>query len=398
MAQGAQRQYLFLITLVAITLLGPLTVHTFLPAMPAIQKDFAVSMALAQAGLSLAVATMACTTIVYGTLSDRLGRRPVLIAGLSLFACGVAVSAAAPTMTAFLVGRVLQAAGAGCGVVLARAMLRDAFGDAKLAKYFAYLTAAYVLGPMLGPVLGGFLMDAYGWRAMFLLALAVGLAILGLVVWRLPETHLKRTRFLGFRSLARDYGLLLRSSRFLGYTMHTAFSTGGFYALISAAAFLIGDVLGESASTFGLYFILLPLGFMVGNFVSGRLVGRVAGHRMVMIGASLAVVVVLGHASLLFSGPMTAMTLLAPGALMTFTQGLSIPNAQAGAIAGDPRLTGTASGLLVFLQMATAGVFSQIVGIWSDGTFVPMLALLFLGNFLALLAAAWGAYARPQSR
>jgi len=397
-AEGAKRQYLFLVTLVAITLLGPLTVHTFLPAMPAIQKDFAVSMALAQAGLSLAVATMACTTVVYGTLSDRLGRRPVLIAGLGLFVCGVAVSAAAPTMTVFLAGRVLQAAGAGCGVVLARAMLRDAYGDDKLAKYFAYLTAAYVLGPMLGPVLGGFLMDAYGWRAMFLLALGMGVAILALVVWRLPETHRKRTRFLGFRSLARDYAILLRSSRFLGYTMHTAFSTGGFYALISASAFLIGDVLGESASTFGLYFILLPLGFMLGNFVSGRLVGKVAGHRMVMIGASLAMLLVFCHGWLLFSGPMTAMTLLAPGAVMTFTQGLSIPNAQAGAISGDPRLTGTASGLLVFLQMATAGVFSQIVGVWSDGTFVPMLVLLFLGNFLALLAAAWGAYARPQSR
>lgn len=397
MAQGARRQYLFLSTLVAITLLGPLTVHTFLPAMPAIQKDFAVSMALAQAGLSLAVATMACATVVYGTLSDRLGRRPVLIAGLALFVAGVAVSAAAPTMSIFLAGRVLQAAGAGCGVVLARAMLRDAYGDAKLAKYFAYLTAAYVLGPMLGPVLGGILMDAFGWRAMFLLALAIGAAILGLVAMRLPETHTRRTRFLGFRSLVRDYGLLLRSTRFLGYTMHTAFSTAGFYALISASAFLIGDVLGESASTFGLYFTLLPLGFMLGNFVSGRLVGRVPLARMVMVGATLAVLVVLGHGWLLFSGPMTAATLLAPGAIMTFTQGLSIPNAQAGAIAVDPRLTGTASGFLVFLQMATAGVFSQIVGIWSDGTFVPMLVLLFLGNFLALLAAAWGAYAR-QSR
>jgi DHA1 family bicyclomycin/chloramphenicol resistance-like MFS transporter len=385
-----------LCALVAITLLGPLTVHTFLPAMPAIQKAFGVTMALAQAGLSLAVATMAFTTIFYGTMSDRLGRRPVLIVGLTLFTCGVAVSAAAPTMTVFLAGRVLQAAGAGCGVVLARAMLRDIYGDAKLAKYFAYLTAAYVLGPMLGPVLGGLLMDAFGWRAMFILALAMGIGILSLVVLRLPETHVARTHFLGFRSLARDYAHLLRSPRFAGFTMHTAFSTAGFYALISASSFLIGDVLGESASTFGFYFTLLPLGFMLGNFVSGRLGGRVGVGRMVMIGSVLALVVVSCHAWLLFAGPMTAATLLLPGGAMTFAQGLAIPNAQAGAISGDARLTGTASGLLVFLQMGTASAFSQIVGLWSDGTFVPMMVLLFLGNVLALIAAAIGAYAPRQ--
>jgi DHA1 family bicyclomycin/chloramphenicol resistance-like MFS transporter len=117
---------------------------------------------------------------------------------------------------------------------------------------------------------------------------------------------------------------------------------------------------------------------------------------MVMIGSVLALVVVSCHAWLLFAGPMTAATLLLPGGAMTFAQGLAIPNAQAGAISGDPRLTGTASGLLVFLQMGTASAFSQIVGLWSDGTFVPMMVLLFLGNVLALIAAAIGAYAPRQ--
>lgn len=384
---------LFWTTLVAITLLGPLTVHLFLPALPAVQRDLSVSTALAQAALSLAIATMAATTVVYGSLSDRFGRRPVLLGGLALFTVGMGISVAATDIVTLLIGRIVQAAGAGCGIVLARAMVRDVFGDANLAKYISYLTVPYVLGPMMAPILGGLLIDAHGWRAMFVVSLATGIGVLILAVFCLRETHRDRRGGQGFAGLVAGYAILVRSRRFTALTLQTAFSTGAFYALISSASYLVNDVLGEPAATFGLYFMALPVGYMLGNLISGRIGGRVGPERLVVVGSTIAFAVVCLHAWWLFDGPMSVASLLVPGALMTFGQGLSMPNAQAIAISGEPHLTGTASGLLVFLQMGIGAVFAQLVGIFADKTFMPMMALMLTGTFLALVVAILGARA-----
>ncbi|MBM3487683.1 MAG: multidrug effflux MFS transporter [Alphaproteobacteria bacterium] len=394
---AVKRRRLFWTTLVAITLLGPLTLHLFLPALPAVQRDLAVSTALAQAALSLAIATMAATTVVYGSLSDRFGRRPVLLGGLALFTVGMGISVVATDIVTLLIGRIVQAAGAGCGIVIARAMVRDVFGDANLAKYISYLTVPYVLGPMLAPILGGLLIDAHGWRAMFVVSLATGIGVLILAVFCLSETHLERRRGQGFAGLVAGYSILIRSRRFTALTLQTAFSTGAFYALISSASFLVNDVLGEPTATFGLYFMTLPIGYLLGNLISGRIGGRVGPERLVVIGSMIAFVVVCLHVWLLFDGPMSVASLIIPGALMTFGQGLSMPNAQAIAIASEPHLTGTASGLLVFVQMGIGAVFAQLVGIFADKTFLPMLTLMLIGTALALVVAIIGAGARrPQ--
>ena len=143
------------IALVAITLVGPLSIHLFLPALPHVRNAFATDEATAQLTFSLAMFVMAFATLAYGSLSDRLGRLPVLVAGLVLFTLGAIVAVLASRITVLIAGRVLQGAGAACGLVLARAVVRDVYGADKLGKMIAYLTTAYVIGPLTAPLSAG---------------------------------------------------------------------------------------------------------------------------------------------------------------------------------------------------------------------------------------------------
>jgi DHA1 family bicyclomycin/chloramphenicol resistance-like MFS transporter len=165
----------FAISLGSITLIGPLAIHLFLPAMPSVKASFGASDALVQLTFSVTLMTMAVVTPVYGTLSDRYGRRPILLSGLAFFLLGSIVSAVAPSVTVLIIGRLIQAMGAGCGLTLTRAIARDAYGPAVLVKAIAYLTMAYTLGPMIAPPLGGILIDSFGWRSAFWFALAAGM-------------------------------------------------------------------------------------------------------------------------------------------------------------------------------------------------------------------------------
>jgi len=186
-------RWYFFVALVSITFIGPLSIHLFIPAIPAVKAAFGVSTGTAQLTLSLAMLSMAFVTVAYGGLSDRFGRKRILLFGLSLFTVGVALCLLAHNIGMLIAGRVLQGAGAGCGVVLARAIARDVYGLDRAAQVIAYLTAAYVLGPMVAPPIGGTLTDLFGWRAMFVFATAVGILVIvaaaTIIPARAPRPH-----------------------------------------------------------------------------------------------------------------------------------------------------------------------------------------------------------------
>src|SRR5665213_294910 len=378
----------FAVSLGAITLIGPLSIHLFLPAMPDVKANFGASDALVQLTFSITLFTMAVVTPAYGTLSDRYGRRPVLLSGLAFFLVGSLVSAIAPSVTMLILGRLIQAMGAGCGLTLTRAIARDAYGPAVLVKAIAYLTMAYTLGPMIAPPFGGVLIDAFGWRSAFWFALITGIAITAAAYRVLYETRSPAERDRGQIGVMRHYTALLCDLRFLSFALQSGFMSFMFFAIAAASPFLMKDVWGRTATEYGLYFMCFPLGFCSGNLISSRLSGRIALETMVLAGSLVCFVVVAAQSALILAGHLSPALIFVPGGLMSFAQGLSLPNAQAGAMRVNPGLAGTAAGLGVFIQMLLSAISTELYGLLADGTPIPMIAISSLGAVLAVAAAA----------
>lgn len=378
----------FAAALGSLTLVGPLAIHLFLPVMPEVKASFAVSDALAELTISVTFFVMALATLVYGTLSDRYGRRPILLAGLAFFITGSLVSALAPSVLTLILGRLVQALGAGCGITLARAIARDAYGPDRLVNVIAYLTMAYTLGPMLAPPIGGLLDDLFGWRSVFWFAFLAGTSIAIAAFFILRET---RADTMGARrsgSVFREYAQLFADARFTGFVLQSGFCSGTFFAMVAASPFLMSEQLGRSATEYGLYFFLLPAGYFAGNVLSSRLSNRVSVETMVLAGSLLPPIAIAVQAGFILTGGLTPLLIFLPAVIVSTAQGVALPNAQAGAIRVVPELAGTASGIGVFLQVLCSAIFSEVYGLLADGTAVPMLLTASVGAVLTLLAGA----------
>ena len=388
----------FALALGMVAFIGPLAVHLFFPVIPAVKAAFGLSDALAQFTFSIAVFGMGVATLVYGTLADQLGRRPVLLSGLMLFLVGTVASAAAMNVPMLVLGRLVQAVGAGCGVTLVRTIARDAYGPEKLVQAIAYLTMFYAIGPMIAPAVGGILVDAFGWRSVFAFALVAGSAITATVYAVVYETR-PAAAASPAGSVLRGYGELLAQPRFTALVLQTGFATATFLIVGSAAATLMKELLGRPATEFGLYFVLLPLGFMSGTIVSSRLGNRARTEAMVLAGSLICLAAVAVQAALLLTLPPAPLMFFLPGAVVTMAQGIALPYAQAGAMATIPRLAGTAAGIGVFVQQVAGALFAQLYGIIADGTPRPMIIATGLSAVLGVAAgaAAYLAARRPAA-
>ena len=378
----------FTISLGLIALITPLAVHLFFPVIPAVKVALGLSDARAQLTFSIALFGMAFATLFYGSLSDRYGRRPVLLSGLALFLFGSVVSLMAETVNALVLGRLVQAIGAGCALTLVRAIARDAYRAEQLVKAIAYLTMFGTLGPMISPFIGGVLTDTLGWRSVFGFALLAGGAITLTAYLAMYETHPAAKRNRSGESVARSYAVLFRRLRFNAFVLQSGFNTGAFMVMASAAASLMTELLHRPATEFGAYFLLFPLGFFTGNFISTRIGNRFSTETMVFAGSLLALAAVSGQAAVLSWGLVTPLAFFLPGTFITMAQGIGMPYAQVGAMAEVPRFAGTAAGIGVFMQNFGAAVFSQLYGIFADGTPRPMIMIAVLCGTLTLIVGA----------
>ena len=374
--------------LASITATGPLAMQIFLPALPVVQSDFASTSGVVQLTLSLSMAAIATSTLAYGPASDRFGRRPVLLIGLGIFVLGSMLCAIAPTIEWLIFGRVVQAAGGAAGMVLARAVVRDLFGAEQAAAVIAQLTMIMVVAPMIAPAIGGALTDVVHWRSVFVFAGATVLIIMLWVLHALPETHDNVGRSENLGGILIGFGHLLRSRRFVGYVGHTASSSVVFFSFISGAPYLMVATLGRPATEYGLWFVLLSAGFMMGNYIAIRTTGRFPLLLLMGLGSSLALAAVLVTAVFVANDALSPMTLFLPVSVAMIGNGLAMPNAQAGALSVFPNRAGTASGFSGFAQMTVAALATQVVGVFQDGSALPMLACMTLGCIAALASVA----------
>jgi DHA1 family bicyclomycin/chloramphenicol resistance-like MFS transporter len=377
---------LFRLALALTALITPLAIHLFLPVIPAVKAELALSDAEAQFSFGITLFTMAFATLVYGSLSDRFGRRPVLLSGLVLFLIGSALSAFAQGLVTLALGRLVQAIGAGCGMALVRVIARDAFRADALVRAIAYLTMFYTLGPMVSPFLGGVLIDTLGWRSVFGFAFAAGLAITIAAYVAIPETHPPDEAAPAQSGMLPAFAALLRQPLFTAYVLQTGFNSGAFLTIASASATLMKELLQRPSTEFGLYFLLFPFGFFLGNLVSSRVGNRLSNETMVLAGSLMAITTISTQAALLLGGVVTPLAIFLPGFFLTMAQGIALPYTQVGAMAVIPALAGTAAGIGVFMQNFWGGLFAQIYGFLADGTPRPMVLTAAVSGVLCLLS------------
>jgi DHA1 family bicyclomycin/chloramphenicol resistance-like MFS transporter len=331
-----------IVTLILMAGLSALTMNIFLPSLPGMASYYGVPYGVMQQSVALYLLLSALLQILIGPISDRYGRRAVLIGALLLFLLATVGTLLAPTATWFLVFRMAQAVIA-AGMVLSRAVVRDMVADAQAASMIGYVTMGMSLVPMIGPVIGGVLDDLYGWQANFALLLILGLGTLALVWADLGETATLRR--VSLMDQIRTYPALLASRRFWGYTLSAAFASGCFFAYLGGAPYVGDKIFGLSSTHVGALFALTAIGYALGNFFAGRYSVRLGMNRMILIGCMVTSV---GLALLTL---LTALGLSGPTVFFGLTifmglgNGICLPNANAGMLSVRPDLAGTASGL-----------------------------------------------------
>ncbi len=359
--------------LAAVTAIGPFSLHAMWPALPALANSFAVPAAVAQLMLSLSLVAMAVSTLVWGPVSDRLGRRPVMIAGLVLAGFGSALAALAPEMWVAILGRLMQAGGAVAGLVLARAVAQDLYGKDRAAAVVGKITATMVVAPMVAPALSGMIVESVGWRGIFALVAA---AAFGMAVWvraKLPETAPRGRREHPLATVLA-FGEIGRLRAFWAHACFGACSLAGFMFFVGAAPYVMEEAYGTGPSVYG--FIVMPLAatYMLANMACGRMTSRYGGRRMIIFGGSCTVAAMATGLVVLSFGVVDPLALLVASAFFhTIGAGLSVPNSVAGAVGAAPGRAGAASGLLGFIQLLAAAVTTQIAGFLPHDVAAPIL-------------------------
>ncbi|KJS18443.1 MAG: multidrug MFS transporter [Hoeflea sp. BRH_c9] len=348
-----------IVTLVVISGLSALNMNLFLPSLPGIATYYRADYALVQLAVSGYLAFTALLQLVIGPLSDRYGRRPVMLAGLVVFLVATALAPFAPTVESFLVVRMIQASVV-TGMVLSRAIVRDIVGTDQAASMIGYVTMGMTLAPMVGPALGGILEDLFGWQSSFALLFVLGLGALLLTFADLGETNLNRSP-----SMLKQFGAypeLLRSRRFWGFTLTATFASGAFFSFLGGGPFVATAILGMKPTELGFYFVFIAVGYMSGNFLSGRFAQRMGITRMMVSGCIIASFGMMLSLLLFLGGIWHPLSFFGPIFFVGLGNGISLPSANAGIVSVRPHLAGSASGLGGAMMIGGGAALSALAG------------------------------------
>lgn len=373
-----------IVLLAAASALGPVAMQIMLPAIPIVRENFAVTTGTAQLTLSLSMFSIAVATLIYGPLSDRYGRRPIMLIGICITVFGSILCMMAGSIEWLIAGRVVQAAGGAVGLVLARAIVRDVYDASQSAGIIATLVMVMVVMPMISPLVGGELLVRYDWHSIFYLVAVISLLMLFAMYKHLPETLAAPVPFTGTVNMLKGFIGLFKSRVFTAYAFSTAFISVVFFTFISAAPEVMVSVLDRPPNEYGYYFIMVPAAFMAGNFLARKLSQKMGIHRMISLGSRLSLFGIAVAIVLQLAGMHHPFALFIPIALSTLGNGISLPNAQAGAINEFPHMAGSASGLTGFLQMALSALAAQLVALLFNDTVYPMLLLMLVASLISL--------------
>ncbi len=376
------------LTLVAMTAIAALNMNMVLPSLPSLAAYFDTGYSVVALTVSAYLALTAVLQLVIGPLSDRYGRRPVLLFSFAVFLVATLGCMLAPNIWVLLAFRLMQAAVASA-LALSRAIVRDLVGPDKAASMIGYITMGMSLAPMVGPMIGGFLDEHFGWQSVFLLTLVAGAAVTALLWADLGETNASPSA--SFGAQFRAYPELFRSLRFWGYSLTAALASGTFFAFLGGGPWVASSVLGMQPAQLGFYFGFVAFGYMIGNFLSGRFAASVGLNRMMLLGGIVASAGMALGLVLIAAGIFTPLSFFGTVFFIGLGNGLLLPSANAGIVSVRPHLAGSASGLGGALTIGGGAALSVLAGaLHGPGSGpAPLVWLMFICSAGSIASSLW---------
>jgi DHA1 family bicyclomycin/chloramphenicol resistance-like MFS transporter len=390
---GYARSRIMLLLLVAMTGVAPISLYMLVPALPMLASTFGRDISIAQMTVSLYMVGIACSQIIMGPLSDRFGRRPVLLAGLGLMVLASAACIFAETLPQLIAARFLQALGGATGMVVSRAIIRDLYSRERISSMISLVIAVMMIAQMLSPLTGGLLETAFGWRSIFYVITAASLVIAVAIALALPETRRDRTEGSGFRG---DVGSLFRNRAFLGYLLCQVLASQIIFAFAGGGPYIVVLQMGRSSAEYGAWFATTGFAYLIGNLFGVRFAPRHSLEKLIWFGLALQ----LTGAALNLLWGVTGLNqapswLFGTQMIVMFGNAFVMANSAAGAISIRPEAAGTASGAMGFLQMGIGSLVSQF-GAYLGGHFATPVPLNAAIVVLSLACASTMIFLVPR--
>ena len=367
---------------------GSLSLNILVPALPSLAMKFDADPAHVELTVSLYILGLAAAQLIFGPLSDRFGRRRVVLAGLALATVASTSAIFAGGIASLVAWRVLQSLGASSGQTIGRAIIRDLYERDRAASMIGLVTSVVVLMPMAAPLIGGILDTLLGWEAVFVFSAALSVLVLAWAALALPETHKGTGERNRFRS---DLRALAASPRFFGYALCAGLGSAPFFSFLGGAPHVVISMLGRTSAEYGLWFFIPSLGFMAGNFIVSRVATRLGIDMMIWWGITFTIAGALLNVIVYIALPGWEMaTIFLPQIVVGIGNGLLLPTAVAGAVSIRPQVAGTASGMTGFIQMAICAGAAQLSGylVARASNAIPMLLLILIFGLATATAAA----------
>ena len=354
--------------LAAMTAIGPLTTDMYLPSLPDIAQMLGATTAQVQLTVSSYLVGFAVGQIVYGPVSDRHGRKPVLFAAIVLYCAATLACALSTSIDMLIAARFVQALGGAGDIVLARAIVRDLYAGARAGRELSLIGGVMALAPVLAPLIGGVLQTGFGWRSVVFTLLGAGLLSAAVIVPLMPETlSVRASEPVSPTTMLRSYRVLARNPAYLAYLGLASTSFAGLFAWISGSSFVLQYLYGLTPFQFGVAFAVGSVGYMIGTTYAARLVMRLGIDRTLGVGCAAMAIGGVGMMLAIAFGLTSAASIVLPMALYLGGMGMVLPQAFAGAMTPFPERAGAASALLGFIQQTGSALCGAVVG-WLLGT------------------------------
>ncbi len=372
-------------------LLGLLSINIYLPGLPFIIHYFHTSAETIKLSISLFLLGFALSQFFWGSLSERFGRKKPILYGLLLSCAGTLITMLAPTAFIFNTGRLIEGVGIGCASVLTRALLTDSFKGVNLSVAISYITTAANIMPALAPIIGGYLLNWFGWRYIFLFLLIYTISLLLVFYKKLPETHQAVRSQLNFKEALADYWVILRERKFIGYLFPYILMSGGMVGYYAAAPFIFISILHISPQHYGFAQIVTVISYILGNNLSRWLTLRLGMEKTIIVGTIISLVsaIFLLISWIFFN--LNIFTVLIPMTVFCLASGLIAPGANAGAMSTLSHKAGSAGAMIGAIIYATSALFSAIITNQNLSTLGPLtiyvnvIAILSVLGFITLI-------------